>query len=140
MAPERVGHARVKTETLVAFRSALAAGGLGCEAFGDGMAVRIDESTVYEPDATIRCGPRVPNDAVLLDDPRGRCRGESPVEPGIDAGNEARGLLPLSSVRHYLVLQPETRRVIISTAEAGRIVTRILGEDATRRSSRRGSR
>ena len=58
MSPERAGHARVKKHVLNAFDAALAAAGLGCEAFADGMAVRIDESTVYEPDAMIRCGAR----------------------------------------------------------------------------------
>ena len=39
------------------------------EPFGDGMAVRIDGSTVYEPDASVRCGPRLPNEDVQFADP-----------------------------------------------------------------------
>lgn len=69
MAPERVGHARAKRDLLLALHAALRARGLACEVLGDGMAVRIDEDTVYEPDATIRCGPLLPDDAVLFDDP-----------------------------------------------------------------------
>ena len=69
MSPERVGHARVKTAVLLALHSALAAEGSSCEGFGDGMAVRIDDTTVYEPDASVRCGARLSNDDVLFDDP-----------------------------------------------------------------------
>ena len=35
---------------------AVRTGGLACEVFGDGMAIRIDAATVYEPDAQLRCG------------------------------------------------------------------------------------
>jgi Uma2 family endonuclease len=131
MAPERAGHARVKTEVLVAFRSAIAAAGIECEAFGDGMAVRIDDSTVYEPDASIRCGPRLSNETVLFDDPVVVVEVASPSSRGIDAGTKLADYFRLPSVRHYLVVQPETRRVIHHAgAEAGEIATRILHEGA----------
>ena len=49
-APERARDARTKGNVFTALRTALAAGTGGCEAFPDGMAIRIDEFTVYEPD------------------------------------------------------------------------------------------
>jgi Uma2 family endonuclease len=132
MSPERVGHARVKKEVLKAFDTALLRAESGCEAFGDGMAVRIDESTVYEPDVTIRCGPKLPNDAVQFDDPLVVVEVVSPSSRGIDAGSKLADYFRLPSVRHYLVVQPETRRVTHhQRAEASEIATRILGEDAT---------
>src|SRR6478735_7108590 len=69
MSPERAGHSRVKKEVVKAFDAALARIGSACEAFGDGMAVRIDDATVYEPDASVRCGPRLSNDVVQFEDP-----------------------------------------------------------------------
>lgn len=132
MAPERARHARVKTEVLVAFRSALAEARLECEAFADGMAVRIDESTVYEPDAMFRCGPMVPNEAVFLEDPVVVVEVVSPSSRGIDAGAKLADYFRVSSVRHYLVVEPDSQRVIHHRrAEAGEIVTRILSEDTT---------
>ncbi|RAX29269.1 UNVERIFIED_CONTAM: Uma2 family endonuclease, partial [Escherichia coli] len=64
MAPERAGHARAKGRVYRARGAALARAGLDCEAFTDGMTVRIDTGTVYEPDALVRCGPRTPDAAV----------------------------------------------------------------------------
>lgn len=132
MAPERAGHARVKTEALFALRSAVASAGGSCEAFGDGMAVRVDESTVYEPDAMVRCGPRTPNDAVEVSDPVVVVEVVSRSSRGIDAGVKLADYFRLETVRHYLVVQPEARRVTHHQRVAtGEIATRILGEDAT---------
>ncbi len=50
MAPERWGHARIKTNILFAFRAALAGGAHGCIAVPDGMTVEIDADTDYEPE------------------------------------------------------------------------------------------
>jgi Uma2 family endonuclease len=69
MSPERLSHTRVKTDTLIALRAAVAAKGLDCEATGDGVSVQIDDRTVYEPDASVRCGPKAPGEAVKIDDP-----------------------------------------------------------------------
>ncbi len=94
MSPERAGHARVKKHVLNAFDAALAAAGLGCEAFADGMAVRIDESTVYEPDAMIRCGAMVPSATVFLEDPVVVVEVVSPSSSRHRCRREARRLLP----------------------------------------------
>ena len=132
MSPERVGHSRVKTEVLITLRSALAANGLGCEAFGDGMAVRIDDTTVYEPDASVRCGPRLPNDDVLFDDPVIVVEVVSPSSKSIDAGSKLADYFRLGSVRHYLVVHSEGRRVIHHRRdEAGQIITRVVLEGAS---------
>ncbi len=33
------------------------------------MAVRVDDSNVFEPDASVRCGPRLVGDVTLILDP-----------------------------------------------------------------------
>ena len=93
MSPERLGHARVKREVLFTLASALSGRGARCEAFGDGMAVRVDGSTVYEPDALVRCGPKLPNDVVELTDPLVVVEIVSPSSKGISSV-----LLPCSNV------------------------------------------
>jgi Uma2 family endonuclease len=131
MASERAGHSRVKTAVLMALQSALAAAGRDCEPFADGMAVRIDESTVYEPDAMVRCGPFIPSEAVILDDPMIVVEVVSPSSRSIDAGAKLADYFRLASVRHYLVVQPETRRVIWhARGNGGTIATRILQDEA----------
>ncbi|MBV8591800.1 MAG: Uma2 family endonuclease [Acetobacteraceae bacterium] len=58
MAPERVAHAKVKLKVARRLLEAVEAAGLGCDVFGEGMAVEIDAMTTYEPDALVRCVSR----------------------------------------------------------------------------------
>src|SRR5271169_5935148 len=60
MAPERAVHARTKFRAAKTLDGAVARAGLTCEVFTDGMAIRVDARTTYEPDASVVCGPRVP--------------------------------------------------------------------------------
>lgn len=129
MAPERAAHARVKKEIVKALDRALAERGSDCESFADGMAVRIDDTTVYEPDALVRCGPKLPNDAIGLDDPVVVVEVVSPSSRGIDAGAKLADYFRLASVRHYLVVHAEGHRVIHHRRDAGgEIITRVLRE------------
>ena len=125
MAPERAAHARTKGNVFTALRTALAAGTGGCEAFPDGMAIRIDEFTVYEPDASVRCGPPLPGDATELDNPVIVVEVLSPSTRGIDTGAKLEGYFRLGSLRHYLILMPKSGVVIHHQRETGRIVTTV---------------
>lgn len=69
MAPERASHGRAKVAAFDALPSAATAAGLPCEAFIDGMAVRIDEATAYEPGVLLRYGPPVAGESVEIGDP-----------------------------------------------------------------------
>ena len=62
MAPEPASHNQAKLNGAIALRGAIVARGLPCRVMMDGMAVRIDDRTVYEPDALVRCGPPLPGD------------------------------------------------------------------------------
>ena len=57
IAPERVRHAQVKFAAQTALVRAIENAGLPCWMLPDGMTVRIDASTAYEPDALVYCGP-----------------------------------------------------------------------------------
>lgn len=111
MAPERAGHTRAKLEAVVALRAAIGRRSLDCEALTDGMSVRIDDETVFEPDALVRCGPRTPDDAVEISDPVIVVEVVSPSSRGIDSGVKLVGYFRLPSVRHYLVIHTETRLI-----------------------------
>ena len=65
MAAERVGHSRTKADIYVAFRREISERGLPCEAFTDGMAVRVNKDTVFEPDVMVRCGKPANEDTIL---------------------------------------------------------------------------
>lgn len=125
MAPERANHATAKGNAFVALRNA--ASGLACQAFPDGMSVRIDDRTVYEPDALVRCGPPLPGDAIEANDPVILVEVVSRSSRGVDRGVKLAGYFSLPSLRHYLIVDTEKRIVIHNhRSEEGRIEVRIL--------------
>lgn len=127
MSPERATHARVKMRAARVLQDALAARGLPCEAFPDGMTVEIDESTAYEPDALVRCGDRLPGNTVKLNDPLIVVEVLSPRTRARDTGGKLADYFRLASLRHYLILDTERRTAIHHRRdEEGRIETRIL--------------
>jgi Uma2 family endonuclease len=127
MAPERVGHSLAKVDAMIALRAAIRARGPACEALPDGASVRIDDRTVYEPDALVRCGSRVPRDAIEVADPVIVVEVVSPSSQGVDAGAKLAGYFRLPSLRHYLVVDTGSRVVIHHRRdEEGAIGVRIL--------------
>jgi len=127
MAPERAGHARAKLAMVNALGDAIARAGLDCEAFTDGMSVRIDEATVYEPDALVRCGPRLPDDDVEAPDPVIVVEVVSQSSRSTDSGAKLVDYFRLDSVRHYLVVNADAAAVVHHARSArGDIVTRVL--------------
>ncbi len=129
MASERVAHARAKAEVYMSLRAGIAARGLGCEALIDGVAVKIDDASVFEPDALVRCGPAAPGDAVIVDDPVIVVEVVSPSSRAIDTGMKLAGYFRVPSVRHYLIVDTAGRLVIhYRRDEEGAIAVRIVGE------------
>ncbi len=111
MAPERMGHARVKAEVYAGFRAAIQQAGLRCEVIPDGMAVRVDNRTVYEPDAAIRCGEPLSNAAIEYNDPIVVVEVVSPSTQATDTRAKLLDYFRLLSVQHYLVADI-ARRVV----------------------------
>jgi Uma2 family endonuclease len=129
MAPERVNHAVVKLNAVVALRDAIGARGLACQALPDGMSVRVNERTVYEPDALVRCGPKLPGNALEVEDPLIVVEVVSPSSRGVDRGIKLAGYFALPSVRHYLIVDTDKQVVIHHRrSEAGEIEARIVSE------------
>jgi len=112
MAPERAAHARAKLQIVRKLADAVEAAGLPCEAFTDGMAIAVDEATVYEPDAMLRCGPPLPPDAVKVTDPLVIVEVLSPSSRSRDAGAKLEDYFRLPSLRHYLIAKTENRTLI----------------------------
>ena len=134
LASERAAHARVKGNAYVALREAAGRAGLPCEVFVDGMAVQVDATTVFEPDALVRCGDRLPGDAVRLDDPVIVVEVHSPSTGSRDAVTKLVDYFRLPSVRHYVGLLP-AKRVVVHHAQpegATDVTTRILRDGVLR--------
>jgi Uma2 family endonuclease len=109
------------------------AAGLPCEVFTDGMAIRIDARTTYEPDASVACGFPVPPDAIEIDNPVIVVEVLSPSTAAIDHGRKLSGYFSLASVQHYLILDPD-RRVVIhhKRGASDAIETRVLTDGVAR--------
>jgi len=111
MTPERVEHVEVKLAAALALRIAIARAAVGCHALGDGITVRIDDHTAYEPDASVYCGERLPRGSLLLPSPIIVVEVLSPATAHTDTSAKLLGYFKLPSVRHYLVIDPDTRVV-----------------------------
>ncbi len=133
MAPERAQHALVKAEIFYRFRQAVERHGVSCTVFTDGMAVRIDAHTVFEPDVALRCGRPLPGAVVVYDDPMVIVEVTSPSTASIDSGSKLEGYFRLASLRHYLIVGTSRPTVIHHERLAdGTIQTRILASGELR--------
>jgi Uma2 family endonuclease len=112
MAPERLGHGRVKGDVFVALRDAVRRAGAPCEAVTDSVAVRITPRTAYQPDALVYCGPRLPLDALEVQSPVIIVEVLSPGTAWRDHGAKVIGYLSLPSLAHYLILSPDHRSIL----------------------------
>ena len=92
--------------------SAIRRAGAPCHAMADGMAVRIDKGTVFEPDAHVYCGPELPGDVLISENPIIVVEVISPSTGRNDALGKLEGYLRLPSVRHYLIVDPDKPLVI----------------------------
>lgn len=129
MAPERALHAETKLAIAAHLRGECRTRGLGCQTFGDAMTIRIDATTVFEPDASVRCGPRLPDDATAVEDPVIIVEVLSPSTMKIDTGLKLGAYFSLASVQHYLIVNPMARSVIHHRREHGdTIATRLIRE------------
>lgn len=129
MAPERVGHTRVKFRIARRLAEAIEAADLPCETLPDGASVEVDPDTIYEPDVLVRCGPPLPDDAVRLRDPIILVEVRSPSTAARDAGAKLEDYFRLPSVRHYLIVKTENRTIIHHQREAAGAITTCIVRD-----------
>ena len=127
MASERATHARTKFTIARRLAEAVELGGLNCEVFGDGMSVVVDDHTIYEPDAQLRCGPRLADDAIKVFDPVVVVEVVSPSSRAIDNNAKLVDYFRIATVRHSLVVLTASRTIIHhSRAADGAILARIV--------------
>lgn len=112
IAAERARHANTRVAVFDTLRSAVRNAGLACEAMPNGMTVRIDARTAYEPDALVYCGPRIDPDAVEVKNPIVVVEVLSPSTRRTDASEKLSGYFRVPSIRHYLMVDPDRRTVV----------------------------
>ena len=133
MAPERVAHGRAKFRIARRLAEAIEAARLECEVLGDGISVQVDADTIYEPDALVRCGAPLHDNATKVFDPVILVEVVSPSSRGRDSGSKLEDYFRMPSVRHYLIVKTENRAVIHHERDvAGAITTRIIRDGSIR--------
>jgi Uma2 family endonuclease len=131
MAPERAAHARRKARIWRALTEAVDAAGLPCEALPDGMTVKIDDHTAYEPDALVHCEKALPDDAVIVPAPVLVVEVLSPSTATRDTGAKLADYFRLPSLRHYLIVRTDRPTVIHHRRGDGDLIeTRIVTSGA----------
>lgn len=105
-------HARVKRKIANLLEQAIVSKDLPCEVFGDGMAVRVDDETVFEPDALVVCGTPVPATTVLIEAPIIVVEVGSPSTQRIDATVKLARYFRNPNIVHYLMIVPTAQTII----------------------------
>src|SRR3954454_22277996 len=106
MSPEGAGHATIKFAVQTALAAGIRARGLACYLLPDGMTVRIDATTAYEPDALIYCGEKLPASTLEVPNPVIVVEVLSPPTGQIDSSIKLVGYFRIRIVAHYLILDP----------------------------------
>ncbi len=128
MAPERAEHGYVKFQVAKVFEAAIALARLPCCAFVDSLSVKIDDSTVFEPDALVNCGAPIPRRSLIAPNPVIVVEVISPASTRRDLAVKFTNYFRHPSVEHYLVVVLENRTVIQhSRSEGDTLKTRIAG-------------
>lgn len=128
---ERAAHAHVKTRLARELFRQIPEGG-SCAVYLDGMAVRVSEADVYEPDLLIRCeGAALEDDATFIEDPRIVFEILSPSTTTYDMLVKVPRYLALPSVTHVVLLDVKRRSALVYDKETSTGSPRILPGDAS---------
>jgi Uma2 family endonuclease len=122
MPPEGAGHAAVKYAVQTALLAGIRARGLACHMLPDGMTLRIDEMTAYEPDALVYCGAKLAPSAIEVPAPIIVVEVLSPSTRRIDASAKLAGYFRVSSVAHYLIVDPNKPLVLHHARGSGDMI------------------
>jgi Uma2 family endonuclease len=112
MSPEGAGHAAVKYAVQAALLAGIRARGLSCHMLPDGMTVRIDETTAYEPDALVYCGTKLAPTAIEVPAPIIVVEVLSPSTRRIDTSDKLAGYFRVPSLAHCLIVDPDKPLVV----------------------------
>ncbi|KAB2849056.1 MAG: Uma2 family endonuclease [Hyphomicrobiaceae bacterium] len=130
------GHAKLRMQVYVALTRAIARQGAPLFAAPDGMTVRIDEATAYEPDALIAPLPEPVGQALEIPNPVVVVEVLSPSSEKRDLEEKVAGYARVPTIEHYLILDPGagvvmhlTRATMQAGAEPRRVSEAVLRLD-----------
>jgi Uma2 family endonuclease len=130
MSPEGAHHARIKFAIQTALAQGIRSHCLPCEMLPDGMTVRVNDDTAYEPDALVYCGPKISPSALEVSNPIILVEVLSLSTRHIDAARKLGDYFQLPSVVHYLIVDPRKPLILHHARTAGSetVLTHIVTE------------
>jgi Uma2 family endonuclease len=120
------------TKARIAYRlmAAIEAAGLDCFVYIDAMKVKIDDQTSFEPDIVVRRGDPLGDRETLLIDPLIAVEVMSPSSMTTDLNRKRDGYLRVPTLRHYLIVDADARRIVHHRRGAdGIFISRTLGDE-----------
>ena len=127
------GNAEKKAAVHAALLGDIRARGRPCHPLPDGMTIRIDDATAYEPDAVVYCGDKLASSAVEVPNPMIVVEVLSPSTRHIDLSAKLADYFRLPSVAHYLIVDPDKPRIVHHARSAGdTILTRIVSDGSVK--------
>ena len=128
MSPEGAGHAKLKFAVQSALAAGIRARGLPCHMLPDGMTVRVDARTTYEPDALVYCGAEADPSSVEIPNPVILVEVLSRSTRHIDTSVKLPAYFRVPSVMHYLVIDLSEPLIVHCRRGTGDIQTRVVRE------------
>jgi Uma2 family endonuclease len=129
--PERTRYGEVRFAVQIALFQSISKAAVPCRMLPNGPIVRVSQHTTHEPDALVYCGAALPKDAIEVPNPIVVVDVASTRK--ISTSLKLAGYFSLSSVHHYLIVNPEGTPVLHHSRQAdGTILTRIA-QDGTLR-------
>lgn len=119
MGPERAAHAEIKYAMQTALLNAIRRAGLPCHMLPDGMTVRVDASTAFEPEALVYCGTKLPPSALEVPNPIIVVEVVLPSSKKTDASIKLAGYFRVPSIMHYLIVDPDQPLIVHHTRRSG---------------------
>jgi Uma2 family endonuclease len=127
MLTEQVGHAKTKAAIHSALAASIRQRRLSWHVLPDGVSIRIDDATAYEPDTQVYCGEELPPTVLEVPNPVIVVEVLSPSTQRIDVSVKLAGYFRLASVMHYLIVDLSQRLVVHHARGGGdTIITRIV--------------
>lgn len=128
---QRWGHSKVKAEVYLVLRDAIRKAGVPCYVASDGPTVRIGRHKAFVPDALVAPLPEPAFDSLEIADPIIVVEVLSPSTARTDATTKLEGYFEVSSVQHYLIIDPEERTITHhKRGRTGDVSTRVVRKGA----------
>ncbi len=132
MAPERAEHVHVKREIANVLDAAIARAKLPCRAFVDGLGVKVDDTTVFEPDALVNCGPPISRRSLIAPNPVIVVEVISPTSVARDMAEKYANYFRHPSVQHYIILFIENRIALLHSRDEGEVLKSRIAREGGR--------